>query len=70
MEFNENDLEFVARNYRSDKFDTRKALRRFHAETDSPVHRRWWMTAAAAAASVSPQPRFSRPFSNISRAFS
>ena len=51
-EFNDNDLEFVARNYRSDKFDTRKALRRFHAETDSPVHRRWWMTAAAAAASI------------------
>lgn len=51
-EFNDNDLEFVARNYRSDKFDTRKALRRFHTETDNPVHRRWWMTAAAAAASI------------------
>ena len=51
-EFNDNDLEFVARNYRPDRFDTRKALRRFHAATDSPVHRRWWMTAAAAAASI------------------
>ena len=51
-EFNENDLDFVARRYRSDKYDTRKAIRRFHATTDAPVHRRWWMTAAAAAASV------------------
>ena len=51
-EFDDKDLEFVARRYRPDKYDTRKAIRRFHARTETPIHRRWWMTAAAAAASV------------------
>lgn len=51
-EFNEKDLEYVTRRYRPDKYDTRRAIRRFHAQTDTVVHRRWWVTAAAAAASV------------------
>ena len=51
-EFNDKDLEYVARRYRPDKYDTRRAIRRFHAQTDTVVHRRWWVTAAAAAASV------------------
>ena len=51
-EFNDKDLAYVARRYRPDKYDTRRALRRFHAQTDTAGHRRWWMTAAAAAASV------------------
>ena len=51
-EFNDKDLEYVARRYRSDKYDTRRAIRRFHAQTDTAVHRRWWVTAAAAAASI------------------
>lgn len=51
-EINEKDLEFVARRYDPAKYDTRKAIRRFHARTGSAVHRRWWMTAAAVAASV------------------
>ena len=51
-EFNEKDLDFVARRYRPDKYDTRKAIRRFHTATDAPAHRRWWVTAAAAAASI------------------
>ena len=50
--FNDKDLEYVARRYRPDKYDTRRAIRRFHAQTDTAVHRRWWMTAAAAAASI------------------
>ena len=51
-EFNDNDLAFVVRRYRPDKYDTRKAIARFHEQTATPVHRRWWMTAAAAAASI------------------
>ncbi|MBR3291341.1 MAG: DUF4974 domain-containing protein [Bacteroidales bacterium] len=51
-EFNDNDLAFVVRRYRPDKYDTRKAIGRFHEQTATPVHRRWWMTAAAAAASI------------------
>lgn len=51
-DFNDNDLAFVVRRYRPDKYDTRKAIGRFHEQTATPVHRRWWMTAAAAAASI------------------
>lgn len=51
-EFNDNDLAFVVRRYRPDKYDTRKAIGRFHEQTAMPVHRRWWLTAAAAAASI------------------
>ena len=51
-EFNDNDLAFVVRRYRPDKYDTLKAIGRFHEQTATPVHRRWWMTAAAAAASI------------------
>jgi ferric-dicitrate binding protein FerR (iron transport regulator) len=51
-EFNDNDLAFVVRRYRPDKYDTRKALGRFHEQTATPVYRRWWLTAAAAAASI------------------
>lgn len=51
-EFNDNDLAFVVRRYRPDKYDTRKAIGRFHEQTAMPVHRRWWVTAAAAAASI------------------
>ncbi len=52
MEFNDNDLAFVAGCYNPDRFDTRKALARFHETNIGTTHRRWWMTAAAAAASV------------------
>ena len=52
MEFNDNDLAFVASRYRPDRFDTRKALARFHEITQVTTRRRWWITAAAAAASV------------------
>lgn len=51
-EFNDKDLDYVARRYRPDKYDTRKAIRRFHERTGSTVYRRWWVTAAAAAASI------------------
>ena len=51
-EFNDKDLDYVALRYRPDKYDTRKAIRRFHARTQTPAHRHWWMTAAAAAASA------------------
>ncbi len=51
-DFNEKDLEFVARRYRAGQYDTRKAIRKFHEKTAVPAYRRWWMTAAAAAASV------------------
>ena len=52
-EFNEIDLSFVARCYREDRYDTRKAIARFH-ETNKVMttHRRWWATAAAAVASI------------------
>ena len=52
-DFNEIDLSFVARCYRKDRYDTRKAIARFH-ETNKvkTTHRRWWATAAAVAASV------------------
>ena len=52
MEFNDNDLAFVAGCYGEDRFDTRKALARFHETIPVREHRRWWLTAAAAAASV------------------
>ena len=51
-EFNDKDLDYVARRYRPDRYDTRKAIRRFHDQTQTPARRRWWMTAAAAVASV------------------
>ena len=51
-EFNEKDLDYVARRYRKDRYDTRKAIARFHETNKVTTNRRWWMTAAAAAASV------------------
>lgn len=52
-DFNETDLSFVARRYREGRYDTRKAIARFH-ETNkvTTTRRRWWATAAAAAASI------------------
>lgn len=52
-DFNETDLSFVARRYREGRYDTRKAIARFH-ETNKVTtpRRRWWATAAAAAASI------------------
>ena len=52
-DFNEIDLSFVACCYREDRYDTRKAIARFH-ETNKVMttHRRWWATAAAAVASI------------------
>lgn len=50
--FNDKDLAYVARRYRSGKYDTQRAIRRFHAQAGTAGRRRWWMTAAAAAASV------------------
>lgn len=52
MEFNDNDLTFVASRYMPDHFDTRKAISRFRETNKETTHRRWWMTAAAAAASI------------------
>ena len=52
MEFDDNDLSFVARLYRKDRYDTQRAIARFHETNSVTTHRRWWMTAAAAAASV------------------
>ena len=52
-ELNDPDLEFVARHYETQRFDTRAARARFHARTSqTTIRRRWWTTAAAAAASV------------------
>lgn len=51
-EFNDKDLDYVARRYRPGHYDTRKAIRSFHEKTGTSLPRRLWMTAAAAAASI------------------
>lgn len=51
-EIKDKELEFVARFYDRDRYDSEKAITKFHdAHKESNTHR-WWMTAAAAAASV------------------
>ena len=52
MEFNDKDLSFVAIRYEGGRFDTRKAIARFHETNRITTRRRWWITTAAAAASV------------------
>jgi len=51
-ELKEKELEFVARFYDRDRYDSEKAIERFHKAHKETNPRRWWMTAAAAAASV------------------
>ena len=51
-EFNDKDIDFVARRYDKRHYDTRKAMARFHETNTGATRRRWWMTAAAAAASI------------------
>lgn len=50
--WDDNDLAFVAGCYDKGRFDTGKAIARFHAADGGALHRRWWMAAAAVAASV------------------
>lgn len=51
-EIKNEELEFVAKVYDHDKFDTEKAISRFHAGHSATSPRRWWITAAASVASV------------------
>ena len=51
-EINEKELEFVARFYDHDRYDTDKAIERFHNVHRERNPRRWLITAAATAASV------------------
>ena len=51
-EYSDKDLDFVARRYDKRHYDTRKAIARFHETNIGTTHRRWWITAAAAVASV------------------
>lgn len=51
-EYSDKDLDFVARRYDKRHYDTRKAIARFHETNKGTTHRRWWITAAAAVASV------------------
>lgn len=51
-EIKEKELGFVARFYDRDRYDTDKAIERFHAAHRERNPRRWWMTAAATAASL------------------
>lgn len=51
-EINEKELEFVARFYDHDRYDTDKAIERFHNVHRERNPRRWLTTAAATAASV------------------
>ena len=51
-EIDDNDMDFVVRRYEKDRYDPRKAIARFHEAEKVSVHRRWWATAAAVAASV------------------
>lgn len=51
-EIKEKELEFVARFYDRDRFDTEEAIKCFHDALRSSTPRRWWMVAAATAASI------------------
>lgn len=51
-EFNDKDLDFVARRYDKRHYDTKKAIARFQKTNIGTTRHRWWMTAAAAAASI------------------
>ena len=51
-DWDDNDLAFVAGCYEKGRFAPGEALARFHEAQGGAVHRRWWLTAAAVAASV------------------
>lgn len=51
-EINEKELEFVARFYDHDRYDTDKAIERFHNVHRERSPRRWLITATATAATV------------------
>ena len=51
-EIKDKELEFVAKFYDHDRYDPEKAIAKFHDAHRETNPRRWWMTAAAAAASV------------------
>lgn len=51
-EIKEKELEFVVKSYDSGRFNPEKAISKFHASHRGSQLRRWWMTAAATAASV------------------
>lgn len=51
-EIKEKELEFVAKSYDHTRFNPEKAISKFHASHRRVQLRRWWLTAAATAASV------------------
>lgn len=51
-EIKEKELEFVVKSYDHKRFNPDKAISKFHASHRKAQLRRWWVTAAATAASV------------------